>query len=489
MGFRTAAGRVTVVFARSEPGTVRLLKLGPDGMRLDGEHARAGVGTAVAGAGDVNGDGLADVLVGSPRTDPFGRADAGVAYVVFGGPRVERLDLALLGQRGYRIAGAAADDRLGNAVAGLGDVSGDGRADLVVGSPRADGTAPDAGLATVVFGPEPPPAPPPPPPVDPGAEEEEDLDGCTAATNLEVIVDDSGSMLDTDPGRLRAKALELLLAKERNAGEQLGAVEFGSLAELLFQPVVLGETPDAGRQVLRALIRERIRGDGGGTNYNRGFRAAQEVNPDAGAIVFLTDGGHNEGRYAALHQGGPPVYVIGLGIGAEGPLGARLRHMAEETDGRYFPGVGAERLQPVLNEIDSRLNCDIDLGTEADRVRDGRLPDEVAEPLEAGTHSTDVIVSWDDRRDTFPLRSVVLRRGGRLVAGFAPGQLARALRGREVHTGKGLRITGGRGPTYLSLRVNGLRRGTLVVRFKRARLRGDGRERVVTQIAESRRRR
>ena len=487
-GFRTAAGRVTVVFARSEPGVVRLLKLGADGMRLDGEHERAGVGTAVAGAGDVNGDSIADLLVGSPRTDPFARVDAGVAYVVFGGPRVERLDLALLGERGYRIAGATADDRLGNAVAGIGDLSGDGRADLVVGSPRADGIAPDTGVASVVFGPGPPPPPPPAPPVDPGAQEEVDLDGCTATTNLEVIVDDSGSMLDTDPARLRAKALELLLGKERNAGERLGAVEFGSLAELLFRPVVLGATPDAGRQVLQALIRERIQGDGGGTNYNRGFRAAQEVNPDAGAIVFLTDGGHNEGRYAALHQGGPPVFVIGLGIGAEGPLGARLRHIAEETDGRYFPGVGAERLQPVLNEIDSRLNCDIDLGSDSDRVRDGRRPEQVVEPLEAGTHSSDVIVSWDDRRDDFPLRAVFVRRGGHHVAGFAPGQLARALRGKEVHTSNGLRITGRRGPTYLSLRMNGLRRGRLVVRFKHARLRGDDRERVVTQIAESRRR-
>ena len=487
--FRTAAGRVTVVFARSAPGQVRLLKLRDGGMRLDGEHERANVGTAVAGAGDVNGDGLADLLIGSPRTDPFARADAGAAYVVFGGPRVERLDLALLGTRGYRIAGAAPDDRLGNAVAGLGDVSGDGRADVALGSPRADGTAADAGLLSLVFGPAPPLPSEPPAPADPGAEEEVELDGCTAVTNVEVIVDDSGSMLDTDPGRLRAKALELLLDKERNAGEQLGAVEFGSLAELLFQPVVLGETPDAGRAVLRALIRERIQGDGGGTNYNRGFRAAQEVNPDAGAIVFLTDGGHNEGRYAALHQGGPPVFVIGLGIGAEGRLGERLQHMADETQGRYFPDVGAGQLQPVLNQIDSRLNCDVDLATDADRVKDNARPDEVVERLEPGTHSSDVIVSWDDRGDEIALRSISLRRGGRHVAGFKPGQLARALRGERVFAGKGLRIRGEAAPTYLSLRVSGLRRGKLVIRFKPARLRGRERERVVTQIAESRRRR
>jgi hypothetical protein len=305
-----------------------------------------------------------------------------------------------------------------------------------------------------------------------------------------VIVDASGSMEEFDPGRLRVTALELLLDKDRNAGERLGAVEFGDVAEQLFPPVLLGgETFERDRRMLGRLIDERVQADAGGTNYNAAFSGAQAIDPDAEAVIFITDGGHNVGRFRALHRGGPPVFVIGVGIGREGRDGRRLRHIADETDGAYFPDVDAASLQATFNRIDAGLNCDTDIATAVDRVEDHDPPAPVDEDLGDGTHSADVVVSWDDPLDDIALRSLTVRRGGKRVARFGAGSLLRAAEEDRVPQRNGVRIDGTIGQNYLALRVNGADGGRIRLRFDPADLHGDARERVVTQVSESRRRR
>jgi hypothetical protein len=327
-------------------------------------------------------------------------------------------------------------------------------------------------------------------PPDPGAAEEVAQDGCRAVTKLGVIVDDSGSMEEFDPGRLRVAALELLLDKDRNAGERLGAVEFGSLAEQLFPPVLLGsQTFERDRRMLGRLIDERVQADAGGTNYNAAFAGARTIDPDAEAVVFITDGGHNVGRFRALHRNGPPTFVIGVGIGREGRDGGRLQHIAEETDGAYFPDVDATTLQPVVNRIDAGLNCDTDIATATDRVEDHVAPEPVDEPLGAGTHSADVVVSWDDPLDDIELHALTVTAGGKRVVRFGANSLRRATEPDRVPQRNGVRVDGTAGQTYLSLRLNGVERGRIHLRFAGADLHGDARERVTTQITESRRRR
>ena len=165
-----AAGRVLILYARSEPGSLELDELGEAGLRIDGESAGDHAGVAIAPAGDVDGDGRDDVLVGAHGVDPLDRPDAGAAYVLYGGSGLQSLDLAFVGTHGFRIAGDEAGERLGRAVALAGDPSGDGRTDLALGSPRA---AKQAGAVSLVYGPQPPVVDPieelPP---DPGAEEE-----------------------------------------------------------------------------------------------------------------------------------------------------------------------------------------------------------------------------------------------------------------------------------------------------------------------------
>jgi hypothetical protein len=116
-----------------------------DGFRITGEAA-SGTGTSVSGAGDVNGDGLADVIVGAPSL-----GNKGAAYVVFGRTSGfgTNLDLSSLnGANGFRINAEAATNFAGASVSG-GDINADGFSDLLIGAPSADAAH---GAGYVVFG-------------------------------------------------------------------------------------------------------------------------------------------------------------------------------------------------------------------------------------------------------------------------------------------------------------------------------------------------
>ena len=99
---------------------------------VDGDASGAGLGTAVAGAGDVNGDGYADVVVGAPNDDS-GVSDAGLARLYEGSA------MGLITTTTWAITGVQAAARLGASVAGAGDVNGDGYGDVLIGAPSVNG--------------------------------------------------------------------------------------------------------------------------------------------------------------------------------------------------------------------------------------------------------------------------------------------------------------------------------------------------------------
>ena len=149
----SAASSAYVVFGKRSADPVGLGTLGAGGFRVSGLSPATGAGAPVAGAGDVNGDGLADVIIGDIGVSRDGFGNAGAAYVVFGKSSSTAVDVATLGSGGYAIDGAPSSAFAGTSVAGTGDVNADGRADIIVGAPYANG--PDgqmSGAAYVVFG-------------------------------------------------------------------------------------------------------------------------------------------------------------------------------------------------------------------------------------------------------------------------------------------------------------------------------------------------
>ena len=106
----------------------------------------ASFGWSVSTAGDVNGDAIADIVVGAPAGN-----DGGRSYVIFGRDTVfdAVMDMSSLnGENGFMISSQQAS-QLGHAVSAAGDINDDGIDDLMVSDPDA---AEGAGITHVIFG-------------------------------------------------------------------------------------------------------------------------------------------------------------------------------------------------------------------------------------------------------------------------------------------------------------------------------------------------
>jgi hypothetical protein len=102
-------------------------------------------GYAVAGAGDLNGDGYADVVVGA-RQYSLGQMNEGAAYVFYGS------QYGLAAVPGWRYESDQLSANLGYAVAGAGDLNADGYADLAIGAPFFDEGEEDEGIVHIFYG-------------------------------------------------------------------------------------------------------------------------------------------------------------------------------------------------------------------------------------------------------------------------------------------------------------------------------------------------
>jgi len=108
-------------------------------------------GNSVSSAGDINGDGYDDVVVGARRSS-FKAPTAGAAFIYYGGPSMDTISTYDVYLEYASTDGDVTDGNFGHSVSSAGDINGDGYDDVVVGAHMSDLKASNAGAAFIYHG-------------------------------------------------------------------------------------------------------------------------------------------------------------------------------------------------------------------------------------------------------------------------------------------------------------------------------------------------
>ena len=146
----TDAGQTYLILGRAT-GWVRNSSLSTADASFIGEDSDDRSGRSVSSAGDVNGDGYDDILIGAYGDEDGGGDGAGQTYLIFGKSSGWSMDTDLSTANASFI-GEDAYDRSGIIVSGSGDVNGDGYDDILIGAHTESDGGTGAGQTYLIFG-------------------------------------------------------------------------------------------------------------------------------------------------------------------------------------------------------------------------------------------------------------------------------------------------------------------------------------------------
>jgi hypothetical protein len=278
---------------------------------------------------------------------------------------------------------------------------------------------------------------------------------CTPLTNVEAIVDDSGSMSFTDSNRLRAQAVKLIIQQQsqNQPSFTFGAVSFGDPdVHTLFAPAAVG--PNSANMVASLTS---LQADDGATNYALGFNQAAADNPNRQANIFMTDG-ENLGDPVPLPQ--PPTYVIGFGDSGASPDNvAALQNIATSTGGQYFQQTTSSKLVSVVNGILASITCQSQPQAFNDTFT--KVGQTKAHSVQIGrsTHSANLVISYPLSDDQFSFSAALFVHGKRVAASVA-----------KKHKVKKLKLKIVRSETFFTVKMHGLKAGKLRFKIKARKL-------------------
>jgi von Willebrand factor type A domain len=275
------------------------------------------------------------------------------------------------------------------------------------------------------------------------------LPNCTPATNLEAIIDDSGSMAGTDPDRFRADLVDILATF--NPDKSMGAVQFGSDASVLFAPGPIG--PNLG--TIRGAL-GLIQADDGGTDYEAGFNLANSQNPSANARIFLSDGAPNFDPDPNVWRS-PNIKTYVVGFGTVDP--AVLNQIAAETGGPAPLNItNSSELRTVAMILNARINCEPDpIVISKAFKRQGQVKGLGFKP---DGNTAEVVISWPTGAKFKVFGFAQGKGGGKSSA----ASIAKKRRGVKVRTS--------RGASFVAVSLSRLRKGKVRFKVRAKRLAG-----------------
>jgi hypothetical protein len=350
-GSRNPAGLSTTALsfagytnATTNPATPSLL-----GSRYDGFQQNAHTGMALAALPDVNGDGYNDIAVGAPDANLHRPGGGGVA-VLYGKPRGVHITLNDLWEAGYPYyfhadypaRDGTLDQHVGESVANVGDMTGDGYDDIAVGAPQADFNGPDSGSVWIISGHL--------PPIDAGCSGMNVDNSCpwlrlyqlTAAQGYRIDGAQAGDGLGSSLARVGDQNGDGIpdLAIGASAASPNGRSGSGEIV------VVAGRRSSGNVNLAGSPPLQRIDGAQAGAGLGASLAAAGDVDGDGRVDIFAGSPGESAFAGAAYLVRGAPGAISDLAQATSkiAPAGAGAQVGSSVAAGSSLDGAGADVL-------------------------------------------------------------------------------------------------------------------------------------------------